>query len=79
MDFDERYRGEMIRYVSERYGSDHVAQIITFSTIKGRQAVRDSARVLGFPYGLGDRIAKAMPPAILGKEATLAQCLDELR
>jgi len=77
MDFDERYRGEMIRYVSERYGSDHVAQIITFSTIKGRQAIRDAARVLGFPYGLGDRIAKAMPPAILGRDATLAQCLEE--
>ncbi len=78
MDFDERYRGEMIRYVSDRYGSDHVAQIITFSTIKGRQAVRDSARVLGFPYALGDRIAKAMPPAILGKEASLAVCLEDL-
>ena len=77
MDFDERYRGDMIRYCSERYGSDHVAQIITFSTIKGRQAIRDSARVLGFPYGLGDRAAKLMPQAILGKEATLAQCLEE--
>ncbi|MCJ7725416.1 MAG: DNA polymerase III subunit alpha, partial [Acidimicrobiia bacterium] len=78
MDFDERYRGEMIRYVADRYGSDHVAQIVTFSTIKGRQAVRDAARVLGLPYGLGDRIAKAMPPAILGKEASLAQCLADL-
>jgi len=77
MDFDERYRGDMIRYCSERYGSDHVAQIITFSTIKGRQAIRDAARVLGFPYGLGDRASKLMPPAILGKEATLAQCLEE--
>ena len=76
MDFDERYRGEMIRYASERYGSDHVAQIITFSTIKGRQALRDAARVLGFPYGLGDKVAKAMPAAILGKEATLQQCLE---
>jgi DNA polymerase III subunit alpha len=76
MDFDERYRGEMIRYASERYGSDHVAQIITFSTIKGRQAVRDSARVLGFPYSLGDRIAKAMPPAIQGRDASLDQCLE---
>jgi DNA polymerase-3 subunit alpha len=76
MDFDERYRGEMIRYVAERYGSDHVAQIVTFSTIKGRQAVRDSARVLGYPYSVGDRIAKAMPPAILGREATLGQCLE---
>jgi DNA polymerase-3 subunit alpha len=76
MDFDERYRGEVIRYCAERYGSDHVAQIVTFSTIKGRQALRDSARVLGHPYSLGDRVAKLMPPAILGKEATLDQCLD---
>ncbi|MEX2418755.1 MAG: DNA polymerase III subunit alpha, partial [Acidimicrobiia bacterium] len=78
MDFDERYRAEMIRYASERYGSDHVAQIITFSTIKGRQAVRDAARVLGYPYAVGDRTAKAMPPPILGREASLAQCLDDL-
>ena len=76
MDFDERYRGEMIRYCAERYGSDHVAQIVTFSTIKGRQALRDAARVLGFPYGLGDKVAKLMPPAILGVEATLAQCME---
>ena len=76
MDFDERYRGEVIRYCAERYGSDHVAQIITFSTIKGRQALRDAARVLGHPYSLGDRVAKLMPPPILGKEATLTQCLE---
>ncbi|HHC08561.1 MAG TPA: DNA polymerase III subunit alpha [Actinobacteria bacterium] len=75
MDFDERYRGEVIRYCAERYGSDHVAQIVTFSTIKGKQAIRDAARVLGHPYSLGDKVAKLMPPAILGKEATLAQCL----
>ena len=75
MDFDERYRADVIRYAAQRYGSDHVAQIITFSTIKGRQAIRDSARVLGFSYGLGDRIAKAMPPPILGREATLEQAL----
>ena len=49
MDFDERYRGEMIRYAAERYGWDHVAQIVTFSTIKARAAVRDAARVLGLP------------------------------
>ncbi len=77
MDFDERYRGEMIRYCAERYGSDHVAQIVTFSTIKGKQALRDAARVLGHPYSLGDRISKLMPQAILGKEATLTQCLEE--
>ena len=75
MDFDERYRGELIRYAAEKYGSDHVAQIVTFSTIKGKQAIRDAARVLGHPYGLGDRVAKLMPPAILGKDASLEQCL----
>jgi len=75
MDFDDRYRGEMIRYAAERYGDDRVAQIITFSTIKGKQAVRDAARVLGHPYALGDRVAKAMPPSILGKDPTLDQVL----
>ncbi|HEU4320798.1 MAG TPA: DNA polymerase III subunit alpha [Acidimicrobiia bacterium] len=75
MDFDERYRGEMIRYAAEKYGQDRVAQIITFSTIKGKQAIRDSARVLGHPYSLGDRVAKAMPPPILGKDPTLDQVL----
>ncbi len=71
MDFDERYRSEMIRYASERYGWDHVAQIVTFSTIKARAAVRDAARVLGFPYIVGDKIAKAMPPLIMGRDTPL--------
>ena len=75
MDFDERYRGEMIRYAAEKYGDDRVAQIITFSTIKGKQAIRDAARVLGHPYSMGDRIAKSMPPSILGKDPTLDQVL----
>ena len=68
LDFDERRRGDMIRYATEKYGADHVAQIVTFSTIKAKQAIRDSARVLGFPYKLGDDLAKAMPPPVLGKE-----------
>ena len=75
MDFDERYRSEMIRYAAEKYGSDRVAQIITYATIKGKQAIRDAARVLGHPYSLGDRVAKAMPPSILGKDPTLDQVL----
>ncbi|HJQ94652.1 MAG TPA: DNA polymerase III subunit alpha, partial [Acidimicrobiia bacterium] len=78
MDFDERYRAEVIRYAAEKYGSDHVAQIVTFSTIKGKQAIRDSARVLGHPYSIGDRIAKAMPPPILGREAPLRAVLEPL-
>src|SRR5207247_493821 len=67
MDFDSRYRGEMIRYASEKYGWDHVAQIVTFSTIKARAAVRDAARVLGYPYAVGDKIAKAMQPLVMGR------------
>ena len=66
MDFDSRYRDEMIRYAAERYGRDHVAQIVTFSTIKARAAVRDAARVLGYPYAVGDKVAKAMPPLVMG-------------
>jgi len=73
MDFDERRRGEMIRYATEKYGNDRVAQIVTFSTIKAKQAIKDSARVLGFPYGFGDRLAKMMPPPVLGKDFPLEQ------
>jgi len=76
MDFDSRYRGEMIRYAADTYGWDHVAQIITFSTIKARAAVRDAARVLGHPYSLGDRIAKAMPPLVMGRDTPLWACFD---
>ncbi len=71
MDFDSRYRDEMIRYAAERYGRDRVAQIVTFSTIKARAAVRDAARVLGYPYAIGDRVAKAMPPLIMGRDTPL--------
>ncbi len=74
MDFDERFRGDMIRYAAERYGSDHVAQIVTFSTIKARAAVRDAARVLGYPPAKGDTIAKAMPPLVMGQDLPLAAC-----
>jgi DNA polymerase III subunit alpha len=64
MDFDSRYR-------------DHVAQIITFGTIKARNAVRDAARVLGFPYGVGDKVAKAMPPLVMGRDTPLRYCFEE--
>jgi DNA polymerase III subunit alpha len=77
MDFEARYRDEMIRYAAERYGRDHVAQIVTFSTIKARAAVRDAARVLGYPYALGDKVAKAMPPLVMGRDTPLYACFDE--
>ncbi|MGI8661677.1 MAG: DNA polymerase III subunit alpha [Acidimicrobiales bacterium] len=77
MDFDSRYRDEMIRYAAERYGRDRVAQIVTFSTIKARAAVRDAARVLGYPYAIGDRVAKAMPPLVMGRDTPLYACLEK--
>ena len=80
MDFDSRHRDEIIRYASQKYsrdGNDHVAQIITFGRIKARAAVRDAARVLGYPHSLGDRIAKAMPPLVLGRDTPLRYCFEE--
>jgi DNA polymerase III subunit alpha len=76
MDFDERRRDEVIRYVADRYGHDHVAQIITFQTIKGKQGIRDAARVLGFPASVGDRLCKMYPPALLGREYPILKALE---
>jgi DNA polymerase-3 subunit alpha len=77
MDFDERRRGEMIRYATQRYGEDHVAQIVTYSTIKAKAALKDSARVLGHPFAVGEKLTKAMPPAVMGKDIPLAGIFDE--
>ncbi len=76
IDFDERRRVDVIRYVTEKYGDDRVAQIITYGTIKAKAAVKDAARVLGFPYALGDRITKAFPPAVMGKDIPLSVIFD---
>jgi DNA polymerase-3 subunit alpha len=77
LDFDERRRGEMIRYTTERYGEDRVAQIITYGTIKAKAAIKDASRILGFPFSVGDRITKAMPPAVMGKDIPLSGITDE--
>jgi len=76
MDFDERRRDEVIRYATAKYGSDHVAQIITFQTIKGKQGIRDAARVLDFPASVGDRLCKMYPPAVLGREYPIEKALE---
>jgi len=76
MDFDERYRTDVINYAIEKYGQDKVAHIVTFATIKAKQAIRDAARVLGLPFSSGDKVAKLMPPMILGNTATISECLD---
>ena len=76
MDFDERYSNDVIQYAIEKYGQDRVAHIVTFATIKAKQAIRDAARVLGLPFSSGDRVAKLMPPMILGNTATISECLS---
>jgi DNA polymerase III subunit alpha len=76
VDFDERGRADVIRYVTEKWGSDRVAQIVTYGTIKAKAAIKDSCRVLGFPYALGDRITKAFPPAVMGKDIPLSGIFD---
>ena len=72
LDFDERRRSEMISYATTKYGEDRVAQIITYGTIKSKQALKDSTRVLGYPYASGDRLTKALPPSVMGKDITLS-------
>lgn len=76
VDFDERRRGEVIRYVTDKYGEDRVAQIVTYGTIKAKQALKDSARLLGMPFAMGEKLTKAMPPAIMGKDISLTGIFD---
>jgi DNA polymerase-3 subunit alpha len=72
LDFDERRRSEMIAYATKKYGDDRVAQIITYGTIKSKQAIKDSTRVLGYPYALGERLTKSLPPSVMGKDISLS-------
>jgi DNA polymerase III subunit alpha len=74
IDFCERRRGEVIEYVTTKYGRANVAQIITFGTMKARAVVRDVARVMDISYADADRVAKAIPPAL---DMTLAKALEE--
>ncbi|HVE73698.1 MAG TPA: DNA polymerase III subunit alpha [Mycobacteriales bacterium] len=76
IDFDERRRGDMIRYATDKYGEERVAQIITYGTIKSKQAIKDASRVLGFPFSVGEKITKALPPAVMGKDISLAGIFD---
>jgi len=77
IDFDERRRGEVINYVSEKYGSDRVAQIATFGRLKAKQAIKDASRVLDFPFSQGERITKALPADVMGKSVALDKLFDK--
>ena len=76
LDFDERRRGEMIKYATEKYGQDRVAQIITYGTIKSKQSIKDATRVLGYPYVIGEKLTKALPPSVMGKDISLSGVFD---
>ncbi|XAS68982.1 DNA polymerase III subunit alpha [Micrococcaceae bacterium Sec5.7] len=73
VDFDDRRRSEVIRYVTEKYGDERVAMIVTYGTIKAKQALKDSSRVLGYPFSTGERLTKAMPPDVMGKGMLLSE------
>lgn len=77
IDFDDRRRPEVIRYVTEKYGDERVAMIVTYGTIKAKQALKDSSRVLGYPFSMGEKLTKAMPPDIMGKGISLADVYNE--
>ncbi|ROR71830.1 DNA polymerase III subunit alpha [Bogoriella caseilytica] len=76
VDFDERRRGEVIDYVTAKYGDDRVAQVVTYGTIKAKQALKDSSRVLGYPFAMGEKLSKAMPPTVMGKDITVKGIFD---
>ncbi|MEU9024385.1 DNA polymerase III subunit alpha [Actinomadura sp. NPDC048394] len=77
IDFPEDRRAEVIKYTTEKWGADKVSFIATFGTIKAKAAIKDAGRVLGFPYALGDRISKAFPPAVMGKDIPLSGIFDD--
>ncbi|MDJ1370408.1 DNA polymerase III subunit alpha [Gulosibacter molinativorax] len=76
IDFDDRRRLEVVKYVTEKYGSERVAQIVTYGTIKSKQALKDASRVLGYPFSVGDQLTKAMPAAVMGKDIPLSGVYD---
>ena len=75
IDFSVRGRERVIRYVTDKYGRESVAQIVTFGKMAPRAATRDAARVLGFDYGAGDRVAKLIPEPIMGRSPSFEDCL----
>ncbi|WP_110589329.1 DNA polymerase III subunit alpha [Microbacterium suaedae] len=76
VDFDDRRRGEVIDYVTEKYGDERVAMIVTYGTIKSKQALKDASRVLGHPFSMGERLTKAMPPPVMAKDMPLDGMFD---
>ena len=78
VDFCQENRGKTIEYVQNKYGFDHVAQIITYGKLQAKNVIRDVARVLQMPYSQADRLSKMIPPGVQGKNPTLQESLDQV-
>ncbi|MEV7776970.1 DNA polymerase III subunit alpha [Kitasatospora sp. NPDC088351] len=76
LDFDDRRRDRMVRYVTEKYGDEFTAMVNTFGKIKAKNAIKDSSRILGYPFSHGERITKALPPDQNGKSVPLDAIFD---
>jgi DNA polymerase-3 subunit alpha len=76
LDFDDRHRDKVIDYARTKYGSDHVAHICTFNKTGARQSLRDAARALGYDFSGGDKVAKLVPPPVLGVSKSLSECME---
>ena len=76
LDFDDRHRDKVIQYARDKYGTDRVAHICTFNRTGARQSLRDAARALGYDFVGGDKIAKLVPPPVLGVSKSLSECME---
>ena len=76
LDFDDRRRDQMVRYVTEKYGDEYTAMVNTFGKIKAKNAIKDSSRILGYPFAHGERITKALPPDVMGKSIPISGIFD---
>lgn len=76
LDFDDRHRDKVIDYARSKYGNDRVAHICTFNRTGARQSLRDAARALGYDFNGGDKIAKLVPPPVLGVSKSLSECME---
>jgi DNA polymerase-3 subunit alpha len=76
IDFDPEGRMKVLDYVAQKYGSDKVAQCVTYGTIKTKQALKDSSRIMGYEFSMGERVTKALPPSANGKDISLHDIFD---
>ncbi|WP_405667992.1 DNA polymerase III subunit alpha [Streptomyces sp. NBC_00055] len=77
LDFDDRHRDAMVRYVVDKYGDEYTAMVNTFGKLKAKNAIKDTSRLLGYPFSHGERITKALPPDVMGKSIPISGIFDE--